>query len=80
MDMTTNTFQIGNTYNTGRGSDYVWFFTVVSRTAKFITIEDQYGDRHRVGVKMSCGREVAFPLGHYSLAPMLVADQVEWAA
>jgi hypothetical protein len=77
--MTTNTltFQIGKTYNTGRASDYVWFFTVTERTAKYITIEDQYGDRHRVGVTMSCGRETAMPLGRYSLAPMIWADLVD---
>ena len=36
-------FTVGTTYNTGRG-DYCWTFTVIARTAKFITIEDKYGD------------------------------------
>jgi hypothetical protein len=74
----TNTaaFQIGTTYSTGR-ADYVWTFTVVGRTAKFITIKDQWGDISRVGVRVSGDREVALPLGSYSMAPVISSDRPE---
>lgn len=69
------TFQVGATYDTGN-ADYVWTFTVVARTAKFITIR-QHGDieDRRVGVKVHAGREYALPLGSYSLAPVISADR-----
>lgn len=74
--MTTNTtFQVGATYAAGRG-DYILIYTVLSRTAKFITLEDKYGDTVRVGCKVSGTREIAFPDGTYSMAPVLVADRI----
>lgn len=76
--MTTNhttTFRIGSTYDTGRG-DYVWTFTVIDRTAKFLTLEDEDGKTRRVGVRVSGDREVAMPLGRYSMAPVLAADSL----
>jgi hypothetical protein len=79
MNTTTNTataaFQIGATYNTGRAADYVWTFTVIARTAKFITLEDKYGEVTRVGVKLDGGREWALPLGSYSMAPVISSDR-----
>jgi hypothetical protein len=72
---TTTTFQIGETYDTGRCADYVWTFTVLSRTAKFLTIEDKYGDTSRVGVWVSDGVEKALPMGRYSMAPVIMADR-----
>lgn len=72
----TTTFRTGYTYDTGRGRDYVWTFTVVSRTAKFLTLEDEYGQTFRVGIRVWDGRETASPLGRYSMAPMIVADRV----
>ena len=75
----TNTaaFTIGATYTTGRAADYIWTFTVIARTAKFITIEDKYGDVARVGVKVDGGREWALPLGSYSMAPVISSDRPE---
>ena len=75
----TNTaaFAIGTTYTTGRGADYVWTFTVIARTAKFITVEDKYGEVTRVGVKNYDGREIALPLGTYSMAPVISSDRPE---
>lgn len=72
---TTQTFQIGTTYTTGRGRDYVWTFTVTARTAKFITIEDEYGKTTRVGTYVYDGIERALPLGRYSMAPVISADR-----
>jgi hypothetical protein len=73
--MTTTTFQLNTTYITG-GHDYVWTFTVIARTAKFITVEDAYGEIKRVGVTIHRDREVAFPLGTYSMAPLIAADRI----
>lgn len=72
---TAHTFQIGNYYSTGRG-DYEWNFKVLTRTAKFITIEDKWGDITRVGVRVWEGRESALPLGNYSQAPVISADRI----
>jgi hypothetical protein len=79
METTTNptasTFQVGQTYDTGRG-DYCWTFTVAKRTAKFITITDEYGKTSRVGVRTWNGTETAYPLGLYSQCPVIHADRV----
>jgi len=73
---TTHTFQIGESYNTGRCGDYVWSFTVISRTAKFITIQDEDDARtYRIGTWVSDGVEKALPLGRYSMAPVIFADR-----
>jgi hypothetical protein len=69
---TTHTFQIGKTYSTARFGD----FTVISRTAKFVTIENKWGETSRVGVRTWQGVEKALPLGRYSMAPVIMADRV----
>lgn len=72
--MTNATFQIGTSYDTGRG-DYVWTYTVIARTAKFITIVDQYGEQARVGVRVHNGEEWASPMGSFSQAPVISAGR-----
>lgn len=70
-------FTVGTAYNTG-SHDYCWTFTVVARTAKFVTLR-QWGtnDERRVGVKVDRdGGEWALPLGSYSMAPIIRADRV----
>lgn len=74
-DTATHTFQVGNTYPAGHG-DHIWLFTVISRTAKFLTIEDSQGETRRVGVYTFNGREGAKPFGTYSMCPVLNADRV----
>lgn len=76
--MTTQTFQIGQTYEARSACDYdtVWTFTVTARTARFITIEDKWGETKRVGVRTWNGIEFASPLGTYSMAPVISADKV----
>ncbi|CAB4169587.1 hypothetical protein UFOVP1305_5 [uncultured Caudovirales phage] len=71
-------FEIGKTYTTGEGRDYVWHFTVVARTKKFITIlNDSYrsDEKVRVGVSEWQGVERALPLGSFSMAPVITADR-----
>jgi hypothetical protein len=68
-------FRVGARYDTGRG-DYVWTFTVLKRTAKFITVLDELdGKERRVGVHVHAGREYALPLGSFSQAPVISADR-----
>lgn len=75
----TNIFQVGETYSARSNCDYdtVWHFTVVSRTAKFITIQEGRGKPYRVGVTVSTWQnesyEFALPLGRYSMAPVISA-------
>jgi hypothetical protein len=50
--------------------DCVYRFTVVSRTAKFVTL-NYYGEPKRVGIKTDNEGEYCYPLGSYSMAPRL---------
>jgi len=50
--------------------DCVYRFTVVSRTAKFVTL-NYYGESKRVGIKTDDKSEYCYPLGSYSMAPRL---------
>lgn len=72
-------FTPGTIYATRSICDYncVFSFTVVRRTAKFITIEDKFGEAKRVGVSEGYdgGYEIAYPLGKFSMAPLLRADR-----
>ena len=79
--MTTNTdniikFQTGLKYSCRSVCDHncIWTFTVIKRTAKFITIEDSRGEVKRVGVHVWQGSESAYPLGQYSMCPIIKAD------
>lgn len=70
-------FQPGLKYSARSVCDYncIWTFTVIKRTAKFITIEDQYGETKRVGVKVWDTSETAYPLGNYSMCPVIDAAE-----
>jgi hypothetical protein len=50
--------------------DCIFRFTVVSRTAKFVTL-NYYGEPKRVGIKTGAEGEYCYPLGSYSMAPSL---------
>jgi hypothetical protein len=77
--MTTDTalikFAIGDTLGTRSACDYdcIFRFTVVSRSAKFVTLQ-YYNDIKRVGIKVRDGREYCSPLGCHSMSPILYAD------
>ena len=77
-------FKVGNTYTARSACDYdtVYSWTVTARTAKFITLVEDYGTRFegetkRVGVKVSAenGIEWALPDGSYSMCPVIIADR-----
>jgi hypothetical protein len=74
------TFVVGQTYTCRSAGDHtmVFSYTVVARTAKFITIEDDRGRTKRVGVSISTGwaadgGEMAMPQGSFSMAPIIKA-------
>ena len=75
---TITTFKIGNTYSarSACNSECVWEWTIIKRTAKFITIQDDHGKISRVGVRVSDGAEVADPMGRYSMSPIIRADRL----
>ena len=71
-------FTVGATYSARSFCDYdcVWTFTVIARTARFITIiQEGETTPKRVGVRTWNGVESASPLGTYSMAPVLSANR-----
>jgi hypothetical protein len=70
----TKTFQIGLTYTDTAACDHgvVYSFTVVSRTEKSIVVEHR-GEKTRRSVKMDNGVEFCFPMGKFSLCPVITA-------
>ena len=71
------TFQVNTTYTTRTPADYVWTLTVVARSARFITIQAKDGTTSKVGVIARPGEnERAFPLGKFSMAPLIDAGRV----
>ena len=85
METTTNTtktmktFEIGQKYFCRSACDYncIWIYEVIRRTASSITIRDERGE---VSTKRfdkygeMFGAEQVHPLGRYSMAPILSAD------
>jgi hypothetical protein len=74
------TFTVGQTYTCRSACDHttVFSYTVIKRTAKFITIEDSSGRVKRVGALIDSGRlsdggEFALPQGSFSMAPVIKA-------
>lgn len=77
----THTFQVGTTYGARSiiDSDTIFRFTIIKRTAKFITVlrdNGADGEVIRVGVKTDERGEWALPFGSYSMAPTIRADRV----
>lgn len=73
------TFEIGKTYTMRSPGDHdcVWTYTVTKRTPKTITITDGEETKTcRVNAQASEARnaETIFPLGRYSMCPVLSAD------
>lgn len=64
-------FKVNQTYATRSigDSNCVFQYTVILRTAKFVTLEDEYGETVRVKVTpIGNGGEIAYPDGKYSMA------------
>ena len=77
--MNNTTFQVGTTYTTTSigDSECLFRFTVISRTAKFVTFDTNGLGIKRVGVRVWDDVEYALPLGRYSMAPSV--DATDWA-
>lgn len=75
-------FEIGKTYHMNSVCDHnaVWFFTVTARTAQTITLT--YGGNESIRCRINKqvseyrGAESVFPIGKYSMAPILSADKI----
>ena len=72
------TFEVGQTYTMSSICDHncVWTYTVTKRTAQTVTITDGKEIKTcRISKLYSQHRnaETIFPLGQYSMAPMLTA-------
>lgn len=71
-------FQVGQTYSTRSACDHecIFSYTVVSRTAKRLVLEDRHGRISKRGVyTYSDGIEHCKPQGSYSMAPVISADE-----
>ena len=66
---TVTKFQVGQELSARSMGDWdcIFRFTVVSRTAKFVTVK-YCNDLKRVGIKVRDGVEYCYPLGTYSMA------------
>lgn len=68
-------FEIGKTYYVESGP-CVFEFTIVARTAKFITYTQRNDStERRVGITSYDGHEYAMPFGKFSMAPQINADR-----
>lgn len=73
------TFEIGGTYSMRSACDHncVWTYKVIARTAQMVTLSDGVEIiKCRINKKISEWNkaETVFPLGRYSMAPVLSAD------
>lgn len=73
------TFKIGTTYTCTSACDHncKWSYTVIKRTAKTVTVTDGREVLNlRISKKISeyTGAECVYPLGQYSMAPILRAE------
>jgi hypothetical protein len=74
---TAATFTAGQQLACRSACDYdcIFRFTVISRTAKFVTLR-YYDEIKRVGIKIDRdGNEYCYPLGSYSMAPTIRAGE-----
>ncbi|ADJ23010.1 hypothetical protein Hden_1197 [Hyphomicrobium denitrificans ATCC 51888] len=69
-------FEIGKTYSCRSICDYdcVFSFTVVGRSAAFVSIRNSSGKVTRRKVRVSDGVECIEPHGSYSMSPVLRAQ------
>ena len=75
-------FEVGKTYYmfSPCDQDCRWCYTVLGRTALSVLLMDESGNtvRRRISRSASEGRraEIVFPIGFYSMAPVLSADRL----
>jgi len=75
-------FETGKTYSMRSACDHncVWTFTVISRTEKSVTLVNEKGEKISRRINRTVSEwnkaETVYPLGQYSMAPVLVADRI----
>ena len=76
-------FEVGKEYSVRSACDHecVWVFRVIDRTAKTVTlvgVNNREGGVKRINQQASewAGCETVYPLGRYSMAPVLRAEAV----
>lgn len=69
-------FEAGKTYSCNSVCDHncVWTFKVIKRTANTITITGDEGQVRRKVYPDMNGNEMIWPMGQYSMAPILRAE------
>lgn len=73
-------FEVGKTYSMRSPCqhDCIWTYKVTARTAQTVTLTESRGEKVkcRISKAMSAYRqaETVFPLGRYSMCPMLSAE------
>lgn len=75
---TVKIFEVGKRYFMRSACNYeaVWVYTVISRTKKFVTLQDDKSRVRRRGVYVLNNEERTNPLGTFSMAPVLAAGNV----
>ncbi len=74
-------FEVGKTYSMRSACDHncVWSYKVIARTAQTVTLADEKGREisRKIIRRISEWNkaESVYPLGQYSMAPVLVADR-----
>ena len=69
-------FRVGITYGTRSICDHncIWFYRVTKRTACTVTLTDDKGETKVCRIKKDRdGNEYTYPLGRYSMCPVLRA-------
>ncbi len=76
MENEIKRFEVGKTYTTRSACDYdcIYSYTVLSRTAKQITLEIR-GQKVRRGVTVYENEEYCRPEGNYSMCPVIHAGK-----
>lgn len=71
-------FEVGKTYHLGHpfGDNTTLTRKVVKRTAKTVTVEDEYGKLKMCRIKIVNGEEWIWPYGHYSKNPIIDASHI----
>lgn len=74
----TLTFEVGKEYIMHSPCDWdcLWKYEVINRTAKTITLQDEYGKIKKCRTSIFMGVESCKPLGSYSMSPILSAEKL----
>lgn len=72
-------FEVGKRYYMRSACDHecVWTFEVIARSAHLVTLKDEKGTeiKCKANTKIDPWNETVYPLGRYSMAPILRAER-----